>query len=410
MTDLGLGSTIILRAMGITKRFPGVLALSDVDLDVYRGEVLALLGENGAGKSTLIKILSGVYTLDEGTIEMEGRSVRFNTPSEAKDAGIGIIHQELNYVAPVSVAENLYMGEIPRKGLFIDYPALYAGARQIMERVGIDVDPRRSIGSCTVSQKQLLEIAKVMSHEVKVLIMDEPTSALNDVETQNLFKLIKRAAASGISVIYISHKLDEIFALADRVVVLRDGCVTGKFMVAETTREQLIATMVGRKLETLYTKTPAKPADVAIEVHSLTSNQLHDITFHARKGEIFGIYGLLGSGHQEIGSAIFGQTLIESGEIVVDGKSVVINSPLDALQHGIAYVPAERKVEGLVLNNTVRVNILVSFYAKEKRRKVINRKFEQGVTRKWIDSLRIKTPSGETITESLSVETSKKWC
>jgi ribose transport system ATP-binding protein len=206
----------------------------------------------------------------------------------------------------------------------------------------------------------------------------------------------------GISVIYISHKMDEIFALADRVVVLRDGCVTGQFKVADTNREELIATMVGRKLESLFTKTPVTPSETAIEVFHLTNERLIDISFQAKKGEIFGIYGLLGSGHQDIGSAIYGQTIVKSGEIRVNGKVVSIHSPLDALKNGIAYVPSERKIEGLVLNNTVKVNILASLYAKHPRKRIIHPQFEKRITKKWIDNLRIKTPSEETIAEALS--------
>ncbi len=393
---------VILRATGISKEFPGVKALTNVDFEVRRGEVVALLGENGAGKSTLIKILSGVYSLDCGNMELEGKSVKFAFPAEAKAAGIGIIHQELNYVATVSVAENIYMGDIPRKGLVIDYKRMFEGARQIMARIGVDVDPKMLIGKCTVAQKQLIEIAKVISGDVRVLIMDEPTSALNDVETENLFAFIKQASQEGISIIYISHKLDEIFRIAQRVVVLRDGYVTGQLDVATATREQLISTMVGRKLDELYPKTASVPENVALEVQCLTNDALHDISFAARKGEIFGIYGLLGSGHQDLGAAIFGQTIVHKGKILVDGRPVRIRGPLDALKKGIAYVPAERKTEGLVLNSSVRVNILSSYYAKNDRKRFVNRKFEQGVAKKWIQTLSIKTPSDETITESLS--------
>ena len=309
---------VVLRAKGITKSFPGVNALTNVDFEVCRGEVVALLGENGAGKSTLIKILSGVYSLDGGTIELEGRSVRFDTPADAKAAGIGIIHQELNYVATVSVAENIYMGEIPKKGMLVDYRAMYAGARNIMARIGIDIDPRMPIGRCSVAQKQLIEIAKVIAADIKVLIMDEPTSALNDVEVENLFAFIRQAASEGLAVIYISHKLDEIFRVAGRVVVLRDGCVTGRLDMADATRERLIATMVGRTLDELYPKTPSRPGEVAIEVRNLTNEALRGVSFTARKGEIFGVYGLLGSGHQDLGAAITGYTVVHAGEILLD--------------------------------------------------------------------------------------------
>ncbi len=393
---------VVLRATGISKEFPGVKALTNVDFEVRRGEVVALLGENGAGKSTLIKILSGVYSLDTGSIELMGKPVRFHRPSDAKAAGIGIIHQELNYVATVSVAENIYMGEIPKKGMFVDYKKMYSGAREIMSRIGLVIDPKTPIGQCTVAQKQLIEIAKVIAGEVKVLIMDEPTSALNDVETENLFRFIDKASAEGIAIIYISHKLDEIFRLADRVVVLRDGCVTGQLDVPTATREKLIATMVGRTLTDMYPKTKTEPGEVALEVKNLVNEALRDVSFTARKGEIFGIYGLLGSGHQDLGAAIFGQTIVHGGEIHVDGKKVRIKTPLDALQYGVAYVPAERKTEGLVLNNSVRVNIMASYYAKRRRSPFTSRKTEKTVTDKWIKSLSIKTPGPETKCETLS--------
>ncbi len=393
---------VVLSARGVSKEFPGVKALTDVSLEIRKGEVVALLGENGAGKSTLIKILSGVYSLDSGTMTLEGADVKFNQPSEAKAAGIGIIHQELNYVATVSVAENIYMGDIPKKGLVIDYRAMYKGAREIMNKIGVDIDPKMPIGLCTVAQKQLIEIAKVIAGDVKVLIMDEPTSALNDVECENLFNFINQASSMGIAVIYISHKLDEIFRVADRVVVLRDGCVTGLLDVATATREQLIATMVGRTLTDMYPKTPSNPSGVALSVRNLKNEALKDVSFEAQKGEIFGVYGLLGSGHQDLGAAIFGQTILHGGEIFVGGKKVKIHDPLDALKEGIGYVPAERKTEGLVLNNTVRVNMLSSFYAKNDKRRLTDAKLEKKVTEKWINSLRIKTPSGETKVESLS--------
>lgn len=393
---------VVLRATDISKEFPGVKALSHVDLEVRKGEVVALLGENGAGKSTLIKILSGVYSCDSGTIELEGKQVTFHLPSEAKLAGVGIIHQELNYVATVSVAENIYMGDIPKKGLMVDYRSMYEGAKKIMSRIGVDIDPRIPIGQCSVAQKQLIEIAKVIANDVKVLIMDEPTSALNDVETENLFKFIEQASRDGISIIYISHKLDEIFTVAHRVVVLRDGHVTGQINVRDATKEQLIAMMVGRTISDMYPKVCADVGEVAIEVEGLTNAVLKNVSFFARKGEIFGIYGLLGSGHQELGPALFGQDIVNGGMIKVGGKPVVIKSPLDALKCGIAYVPAERKTEGLILNSSIRNNMLVSFYSKNSKHKLTNRRLEDTITAKWIKSLKIKTPSADTRAESLS--------
>jgi len=393
---------VVLRAVNISKEFPGVKALSHVDLEVRRGEVVALLGENGAGKSTLIKVLSGVHSCDEGSIELEGKQVKFSLPSEAKKAGIGIIHQELNYVATVSVAENIYMGDIPKKGMMVDYRGMYEGARRIMSRIGLELDPRMPIGQCSVAQKQLIEIAKVTANDVRVLIMDEPTSALNDVETENLFRFIRQASEQGISIIYISHKLEELFAVAHRVVVLRDGQVTGQIRVRDATKEQLIAMMVGRTITDMYPKLGAEPGAVVLEVENLSNDHLKDVSFSARRGEIFGVYGLMGSGHQELGPAIFGQDIVHSGTVSVNGKRICIRNPLDALKSGIAYVPAERKTEGLILNNSVRYNMLVPYYAKNAGRKLTSRKLEQAVTAKWIKSLKIKTPSAETSTEALS--------
>lgn len=393
---------IVLKATGISKEFPGVRALSNVNLEVREGEVVALLGENGAGKSTLIKILSGVYSLDEGSMELDGKQVHFNNPSEAKRAGIGIIHQELNYVPTVSVAENIFMGEIPKKGPFVDYRRMYAEAADIMEKIGVFIDPKMPIGLCTVAQKQLIEIAKVISNDIRVLIMDEPTSALNDVETEKLFDFIRTASKSGLSIIYISHKLEELFEVVDRCVVLRDGHYIGQVDMRTATREQLVSMMVGRDLSEMYAKSDAAHGATVLEIKGYTNEVLRDVSLTARKGEILGIYGLLGSGHQDIAAAVFGQSRIFAGEILVHGKPVRIRTPLDAIRHGMAYVPAERKTEGLILNATVKNNLLVSYYSKSSDKHLIRKKAEREICRKWIESLSIKTPDEETVTETLS--------
>ena len=247
----------IMEAKGISKSFPGVKALSNVDVNIHRGEVVALLGENGAGKSTLIKVLSGVYQPDAGELFLEGKKIHFDVPLEAKLAGIGVIHQELNYVATVSVAENIFMGNIPKKHGLVDYKTMYEESKKIMAVVGLDLNPKMNMGDCSVAQKQLIEIAKVISNHAKVVIMDEPTSALNDVEIEHLFDFIRKAKSEGIAIFYISHKLDELFQIADRVVVLRDGCVTGQVMIKDATKEELISRMVGRNLTDMYPKTRA---------------------------------------------------------------------------------------------------------------------------------------------------------
>ena len=397
----GAGSDVVLEASGICKSFPGVKALTDVSITLHRGEVVALLGENGAGKSTLIKVLSGIYQPDAGEIPMDGQTVRFDLPLQARDAGIGVIHQELNYVPTISIAENIFMGKLPKKHGFVDYKTMYAESSRILKKVGLELDPRIQISTCAVAQKQLIEIAKVLSADARVLILDEPTSALNDVETNYLFDLIRRASEAGIAILYISHKLEELFAIADRVVVLRDGCVTGELNIRETNKSELIARMVGRELTDLFPKTSNPIGDVALEVDHLTTEAFQDVSFRTHRGEIFGIYGLMGSGHQEIGAALFGQIDHSAGSIRVCGKEVHIRQPMDAINNGLAYVPAERKTEGLVLNQSVEVNIASARYSRE-RPFWLRRKKDARSAQKWIEQLRIKTPSRDTITESLS--------
>lgn len=397
-----LDKNVIMRAKNITKEFPGVKALDDVSIEIRKGEVLALLGENGAGKSTLIKILSGVFTCDVGKIEMEGKDVTFNLPSDATKAGIGIIHQELNYVSTISVAENIFMGSIPKKGLIIDYKEMYRKATEIMNRINVKIDPKMQIGKCSVAQKQLVEIAKVMADDIKVLILDEPTSALNEIETASLLKFIKELARKDVAIIYISHRFDEIFEVSDRVVILRDGCNVGEAFIKETNKESLINMMVGRSIEAMYPKVKATVGDVAIEVKNLTNAVLKDISFSARKGEVMGIYGLMGSGHQNIGSAIFGQDELWEGTFEIEGIPVSINSPSDAMKNSIAYVPAERKTEGLILNSTVKNNIMVAYYSEHKERFLISRRDDYKISHDWVNKFSIKTPSIETKVESLS--------
>ena len=397
----GAGSDVVLEASGVCKSFPGVKALTDVSITLHRGEVVALLGENGAGKSTLIKVLSGIYQPDAGEIRMDGQTVHFDLPLQARNAGIGVIHQELNYVPTISIAENIFMGKLPKKHGFVDYKTMYAESSRILKKVGLELDPRIQISTCAVAQKQLIEIAKVLSADARVLILDEPTSALNDVETNYLFDLIRRASEAGIAILYISHKLEELFAIADRVVVLRDGCVTGELNIRNTNKNELIARMVGRELTDLFPKTSNPIGDVALEVDHLTTEAFQDVSFKTHRGEIFGIYGLMGSGHQEIGAALFGQIDHSAGSIRVCGKEVRIRQPMDAINNGLAYVPAERKTEGLVLNQSVEVNIASARYSRE-RPFWLRRKKDAQSAQKWIEQLRIKTPSRDTVTESLS--------
>lgn len=392
---------VVLEAIGINKSFPGVKALSDVDIKIHEGEVVAILGENGAGKSTLIKILSGVYQPDSGRIELNGKKVSFSVPMEAKQAGIGVIHQELNYVPSVSIAENIFMGNMPKKRGRVDYKTMYHRSVEIMKEVGLKLNPKMQIGKCSVAEKQLIEIAKIISNDVKILIMDEPTSALNESETENLFNLIHKAASKGVSIFYISHKLDEIFEVADRVVVLRDGYKTGEFDIKDATKQKLISYMVGRDLSDMYPKEKTEAGDEILKVENLHTDTLKGVSFTAKRGEILGIYGLMGSGHQSIGPALFGQDDIHLGTIYINNEPVEIKTPMDAITKSIAYVPAERKTEGLILNQSVAVNTMVAHYSRAKKI-FVDKKKDNEVTNKWIGLLSTKTPSAQTIVESLS--------
>ncbi|MGI6141224.1 MAG: sugar ABC transporter ATP-binding protein [Caldicoprobacterales bacterium] len=390
-----------METFNINKSFPGVKALSDINVKIHEGEVVAILGENGAGKSTLIKILSGVYQPDSGRMELNGNPVSFSIPMEAKNAGIGVIHQELNYVPSVSIAENIFMGNMPKRFGRVDYKTMYSRSIEIMGEVGLNLNPKMPIGKCSVAEKQLIEIAKIISNDVKILIMDEPTSALNDTEIKNLFNLIHKAASKGVSIFYISHKLDELFEVADRVVVLRDGYKTGEIDIKDATKQMLISYMVGRDLSDMYPKEKTEAGEEILKVKDLHTDTLMGVSFSARRGEILGIYGLMGSGHQSIGPALFGQDDIHSGTIYINNEPVEVKTPMDAITKSIAYVPAERKTEGLILNQSVAVNTMVAHYTKSKQI-FTDRKKDNDISKKWIELLSTKTPSVETLVESLS--------
>ncbi len=400
-SDHKITKKVVMETKDISKLFPGVKALNKVSIQIHEGEVVALLGENGAGKSTLIKILSGIYQADGGKVFLNDDEVNFSIPLEAINAGIGVIHQELNYVPSISIAENIFMDAIPTKHGIVDYKKMYTESSKILNLVGLNLDSSMIIENCSVAEKQLIEIAKVMSNNIKVLILDEPTSSLNDVEIKYLFELIHKTASLGTSIIYISHKLDELFEVADRVIVMRDGCVTGEFLTEETTKDTLISRMIGKDISTMYSKEYMKSLDTVLQIEKLRTARLKDVSFEAKKGEIFGIYGLMGSGHQEVGSSIFGQNNLKGGTIRINGKKVIIKEPTDAINNGMAYVPAERKSQGLVLNQSVAVNIMSAYYSK-KRKFLVNKKLDSSISKRWINKLKIKTPSENIKIESLS--------
>jgi ABC-type sugar transport system ATPase subunit len=389
---------------GITKRFPGTVALNKVNLELKTGEILGLLGENGAGKSTLIKILSGAYQPDEGEIYIQGEKQRFATPKEASEKGIGIIYQELNYLNDLTVAENIFLNRLPRTRVFrnVDWKKLNADAQIILTELKSSINPRASMRDLSVSEKQIVEIAKAISQDLKFLVMDEPTSALSERDTELLLDIVKQMTARGVGVIYISHRIDELFHLAGRVQILRDGEVVGERKIETTNRDELVSLMVGRKVDSMYPKRDVAKGGEALVVKSLCTGTVQDVSFTLRKGEILGVFGLMGAGQTEMAKAIFGAVRKTAGEVHVDGRRVSIASSSDAIAAGIAYLSDERKADGLILVQSVKQNISTASLKDVSRPFRIDTKKESRNAEEWRQKLGIKTPSVEAAVEYLS--------
>ncbi len=388
--------SVLVAMTGIDKSFPGVRALKGAQFELLSGEVHALMGENGAGKSTLMKILSGVYSADAGTILVDGQSASIGSPREAQALGISIIHQELALMRDLTAAQNIFIGREPRRGLLLDESALNRQAEAIFRSMNLALDPRVPVESLTIAKQQMVEIAKALSYRSRVLIMDEPTAALNDAEINELFTIIGRLKAEGVGIVYISHKMDELKRIADRVTVMRDGEYVGTVPAAETPIETIIQMMVGRTLSNETAVVPdTQAAPVALEVRNLTrGREIRDVSFSVRKGEILGFAGLMGAGRTEVARAIFGADPIEAGEILVDGKPVRIRSPQDAVRAGIGYLSEDRKHFGLATGMDVRNNIALATLkrftgAAGVLRDGAMRQTAQG----YIKQLAIKTPS-----------------
>ncbi|WP_250454124.1 sugar ABC transporter ATP-binding protein [Caballeronia sp. ATUFL_M2_KS44] len=352
----------------LSKRFPGVRALHEVKFDLMPGEVHALMGENGAGKSTLMKILAGVYSRDSGDMFVDGQPVEFTSPREAQALGIGIIHQELHLMNHLTVAQNIFIGREPRKlmGLLLDEDKLNEAARDILSRMHVNLDPRTIVGTLTVASQQMVEIAKALSFDSRVLIMDEPTSALNDAEIAELFRIIRQLRDRGVGIVYISHKMDELEQISDRVTVLRDGEYVATVSTRETSVDTIIGMMVGRTLTDLTSFLGgSEQGDVALDVRHLNAGPLvRDVSFTLRKGEILGFAGLMGAGRTEVARAVFGADPIESGEIIVKGAKAHIKQPSDAVARGIGYLSEDRKRFGLATGMDVESNIVMSNLGK----------------------------------------------
>ncbi len=395
----------ILTMNGIDKSFPGVHALDHVNLEVRKGEVHALMGENGAGKSTLMKVLTGIYSKDEGTITYEGKEVEFSNPRDAQAAGIVIVHQELNMMNHLTVAQNIFIGRESMSGKLINDKKMNEEAEKLFQKLNIQIDPTEKMGNLTVGKQQMCEIAKAISHDAKVIIFDEPSAALTEAEIEELFKIIRDLREKQLGIVYISHRMDEIKVITDRVTVMRDGGYVGTLITKDSTKDDIINMMVGRVIyeDPKTQSNVAKDAPVVLKVEHLNAGKMvRDVSFELRKGEILGFSGLMGAGRTETARALFGADPVDSGEVYVNGQKVTIKNPMDAVKCGIGYLSEDRKRFGIVVQKTVAENSTMADLDHYMSGIFINKKKENEVAQKYVDSLKTKTPSVDQLVVNLS--------
>ncbi|MCK4600585.1 sugar ABC transporter ATP-binding protein [Candidatus Bipolaricaulota bacterium] len=404
MTDERKG-LVLLRATGVTKRFPGVLALDRVDFELRRGEVHALVGENGAGKSTFIKILGGVLRADAGTIGYEGKRIAHLDPYAAQMLGISIIHQESELALPFSAAENIFLGRQPRHAIkwLIDRRRMHREAQMWLDKVGARFRASSLVRDLSISQRRLVELARAVSMNAKLLIMDEPTTVFTEQEVEHLFEIVRSLKTHGVTTLYISHRLEEIYSIADRVTVLRDGKVIATMPVQNATEDKLVQWMVGRELKRVFPVRSKPPGEEMFSVSGLTKKGvIDDISFSVRKGEIVGLSGLVGAGRTAVANAIFGVMQVDRGEMVLDGRPIRVASPAAAIRHGIGFIPADRKLDGLLLIKSVKENISLANLKNMSHWSFIDWRREKAEAKKFQELLRIKTPSINQIVVNLS--------
>ncbi|MCI0665545.1 MAG: sugar ABC transporter ATP-binding protein [Acidobacteria bacterium] len=400
-------SSPILVMKGISKSFPGVVALNQVDLEVYPGEIIALAGENGAGKSTLMKILGGVYQPDAGVLQINGQDVVIGSVSDAIDRGIGFIHQELNVLDNLDIGENVFLGREPVWGgplKLVDRQKLYLETETYLNRLGLNISGRTPLAHLSIAQQQMVEIAKALSLKARILIMDEPTSSLTLTETARLLEVVKELREQGVSIIYITHRLGEIALIADRVVVLRDGCNAGSLAREEISHERIVKLMVGRDIDHFYAHAATSKKSRYFEVNGLTTSRYpqHTISFDVGRGEILGLAGLIGAGRSEVARAIFGVDSHLSSSMILDGKKIEIRSPRDAIANGIYLIPEDRRDSGLILDMVIRENITLPALRRYASVGLIDRNREQTIAAEMCGKLKIKAPSIETKAGNLS--------
>jgi len=379
----------------IYKAFPGVQAVQDVSLEVYGGEILALVGENGAGKSTLMNIVNGVVALDSGRIVLDGQAVQIPSPRRALELGITMIHQELALIPELTVGQNISLGREPRRfGGWINWQQVYRQAQQELDRLGIQVSARARVADLSIAERQLVEIAKALSYQARLIVLDEPTSSLTSRETETLFRLVRTLRQEGVALIYISHRLEEVFELADRIAVMRDGQLVAQGKVTEFTPNRLVQLMVGRELNEFFPKSQTQQGEPILKVVDLQAGkEVRGVSFELRRGEIVGLAGLVGSGRTNVARVLFGVERLKQGAIWFEGKPVHIRSPRDAIRLGIGLVPEDRKAQGLFLKQSVRYNIGTALLERLSRLSFLNFRAINQIVRNLVERLRVRTPS-----------------
>jgi ABC-type sugar transport system ATPase subunit len=398
------GGEVVLRLENLAKRFGAVQALVGVSLDARAGEVLALLGENGAGKSTLLRLMNGVHPPDAGRVLLRGEPVVFGTPHAARAAGVRGVAQEPEIIADVSVAENVYAGALPRRGRLFDRSGLRAQMAADLARYGFTgvIGPDQRGRDLSPAQRQLVEILRALTGGARVIAFDEPTSSLSDHEVESLFRLIGQLKAEGVAMIYVSHRMKEIFRIADRVLVLRDGASVGERVVAETAEPELVRMMVGRDLSALFPRSERRIGATVLRVRNLTTEDVTDVNLEVRAGEVVALAGLIGAGRTELAHAIIGDTPIISGQVEVDGRPLTLRSPRDAVRSGLALAPEERKQQALLMKRSVRDNICLAVLSRLQRWHIVSRAEESRIARRYVAELRVRTPTIDQEVSTLS--------
>ena len=395
----------LLKMSNIFKSYPGVKAVNDVSIDLYAGEVLGLMGENGAGKSTLIKLLSGAEILDSGEIYIEDNKVNIDSPSVAQENGIGVIHQELITMDTLSVAENIFVGQLPidKKTRLIDWKSAQTKSSEVLSLLNSDIDPKSIVGTLSIYEKQIVEVAKAIHKNTKILIMDEPTAALSEKDSKSLFEVIDRLSKQGVGIIYISHRIEEVFNITDRITVMRDGKLIGTKLTKVAKQKEIISMMIGRDLNEFFPEIKSEKKEVMLKVSNLNIDGIiENINFEVKKGEIVGLFGLVGSGCLNIARSLIGIDEIDQGEIYINGKEISIRNPKNAMQNKVGFIPIDRKNEGLTLDFSVKHNLSLQSLNRLGSGFIIQESIENSMADKWVKKLEIKTPNTDVQVKNLS--------